>query len=187
MKYFAVCLLMPLLLIACQKQKSVAKNFSDIGNVIYNMQSHHVSLNLEKMMCCIPDNDTARVDIMKSGYRLVVYMDSSKCSPCIISKMYMWNSLIEKTRESGDKVGYVFIFEPKKEQIEDAIWAVESSGLKNRIYIDTACVFKRDNPFVPKAEMYHAMLINKKDSILLVGMPLTNHKVEELFFNIINN
>lgn len=39
MKSFAVCLLMPLLLIACQKQKSVAKNFSDIGKMFQKMSA----------------------------------------------------------------------------------------------------------------------------------------------------
>ena len=101
-------------------------------------------------------------------------------------KMHQWNRLIDKTRMQGSHVNYVFIFEPKSEQIEDAHFAVESSGLKNRIYLDTAYIFRKDNKFIPKDRKYHTMLVDEKDSIVLIGDPKANKNIERIFLNIIN-
>lgn len=150
------------------------------------MQTHHIKLGTDKMSRCIPDNDTARVDTVKAVFKLVVYVDSTNCSPCVLNKLYEWNRLIDKTRSCGDKVNYIFIFETKYNQIEDAHLAAESSGLKNRIYLDTAHIFRADNKFMPQEAAYHTMLINAKDSILLVGNPKTNKRIEKMFFNIIS-
>lgn len=99
--------------------------------------------------------------------------------------MYKWNDFIERYRENN-KVDFLFIFEVKRGQIEDALLSVESSGLKNRVYLDTAFLFKKENPFVPIDEKFHTMLIDKNGIILLIGNPRTNKKIEQLFTNIIN-
>lgn len=88
---------------------------------------------------------------------------------------------------NGNRVNYIFIFEPKSSQIEDAHLAAESSGLKNRIYLDTACVFRADNAFMPSDNKYHTVLVNENDSIVLIGNPKSNKKVEAMFLDIINN
>lgn len=151
------------------------------------MQANRMKLSLNRMACCVPDNDTSRIDTISAAYRLVVYVDSTNCSPCVLNKMHQWNSLIDKTRKHGNHVNYIFIFEPKTDQIEDAHLAVESSGLKNRIYLDTACVFRDDNAFMPRDKKYHAVLINQKDSIVLIGNPKSNKQVEAMFLDITNN
>lgn len=150
------------------------------------MQAHHIKLSINKMSQCIPDNDTTRVDTAKAAFKLIVYVDSTNCSPCVLNKLYEWNHLIDKTRDNGDKVNYIFIFETKYDQIEDAHLAAESSGLKNHIYLDTAYVFRADNKFMPQEAAFHTILINAKDSILLVGNPKTNKRIRNMFFNIIN-
>ena len=157
-----------------------------IQDTIAIMKNHRLKLSLNHMARCTPDNDTARTDTAATPFRLVVYVDSTNCSPCVLNKMYKWNPFIDNTRAKGNRVGYVFIFEPKAEQIEDAHFAVESSGLKNRVYLDTAHVFRKENMFMPKDSKYHTLLIDNRDSILLVGNPKSNNKIEEFFLKIIN-
>lgn len=163
-----------------------SKELGDMRDTIRIMQHNCLRLSLDKMACCVPDNDSARIDTAQTPYRLVVYVDSTKCSPCILSKMYQWNTLIDQTRAEGNKISYIFIFEPKNDQIEDANFSVESSGLKNRVYLDTAHIFRNDNKFLPKDSKYYSILINSRDSILLVGNPKTNEKIRDVFFHIIN-
>lgn len=158
----------------------------DIQGIVTAMQANRLKLSFDRMALCVPDNDTARTDTMDLPFRLVMYVDSTNCSPCLLNQMYQWNSLIDKTRAEGNRVAYVFVFEPKDEQIEDAHFSAESSGLKNHVYLDTAHIFRSDNRFIPKSSQYHVMLINKEDSILMVGNPNKNDYIKKLFLNIIS-
>lgn len=172
-----------LLLVSCKKVTSNKNNA--VRDTLAAMQTHCIHLNLNKMMRCYPDNDTIRHDIQTAKYRLIAYVDSAKCTPCIINKMFYWNDLIENTRASDSDIKYIFIFEPKTEQIEDAYLSVKSSGLINEIYLDTACTFRKDNAFIPNDEKFQTMLVDEKGHILIIGNPLTNHKIKELFLQII--
>jgi hypothetical protein len=57
----------------------------------------------------------------------------------------------------------------------------------NRIYIDTSMVFERHNPNLPKTQLAHTFLIDKDRKVILIGDPLKNIRVEEIFNNIIRN
>jgi hypothetical protein len=171
--------------ISCNRLSQTSAK-SNMRDSMSTMQKHRVKLNLNRMAYCIPDNDTARTDTTSAPYRLLTYIDSTNCTPCLLNEMHKWNDIIDNTRTNGNRVNYIFIFEPKSDQIEDAHFAVESSGLKNRVYLDTASVFRKENKFIPKDSKYHTMLIDKNDSIILIGNPKNNKKVEEIFLDIIN-
>ena len=44
----------------------------------------------------IHGRDTLISEYVENGLKLVIYTDSVECSSCVISKMYLWNSIIEK-------------------------------------------------------------------------------------------
>ena len=161
-------------------------NTDGIKDTITTMQNNRLKLSLGRMACCIPDNDTARTDNMDAEYKLVVYVDSTLCSPCIINKMFWWNDIIDLTRKEKGNVDYIFVFETKHDQIEDAHLAAESSGLKNRLYLDTACVFRAENYFIPNDDKYHTVMINSKDSIVMVGPPLISRSIRNVFLQILS-
>lgn len=183
MSVLCAVLLVP---ISCKRLSQIRAK-SNMRESIFNMQKHRVKLYLNRMAYCVPDNDTARADTSTAPYRLVTYIDSTNCTPCMLNKMHQWNDIIDYTRANGNHVNYIFIFEPKADHIEDAHFAVESSGLKNRVYLDTASVFRKENKFIPKDSKYHTMLIDKNDSIILIGNPKYNKKIEKIFLYIINN
>lgn len=149
-KFTTILIMVTLILVSCRK--GATNHIYTVRDTLNVMQSHSVNLSFDKMLCCVPDNDTVTHYNKTPKYNLVVFVDSTKCSPCIINKMYYWNDLIEKTRLCKSDVRYIFIFEPKPEQLEDACLSVKSSGLINEIYLDTASVFRKNNPFIPKEE-----------------------------------
>lgn len=169
-------------IVACCRGHKYGGQFEKVRDTISTMQTHPVKVSLHKMSCCVPNNNADKGNDGIKDYRLVVYVDSSMCSPCIIDRMFLWNDMIGMTR---NKVKYIFIFEPKKSQLEEAKLSVESSGLKANIYLDTASVFRNENTFIPKEDKYHSMLINSKDSIVMVGMPLTNDKIKNIYYKIL--
>lgn len=97
--------------------------------------------------------------------------------------MYQWNGYIDRLHKKG--VRFVFVFEPNRTLLEDVYLAIESSGLKNPIYVDTTCVFKKENECVPDDIKYHSFLLDDKCKILVVGNPLLNKEIEKLIDKII--
>lgn len=159
---------------------------SDIETSLMKMKSRSVNLCLQEMQCRNKRGDTIVVDSVKTSYRMVVYVDSSVCSPCTLDKMYVWNESIKKARKQGNRLKYVFIVAPKLEQLEDAYLSIESNGLDSPVYVDTAYVFRRVNPHLPKERMYHSFLLDAKDSVVIVGNPMENPKIDSLINKIVN-
>lgn len=148
MSVLCAVLLVP---ISCKRLSQIRAK-SNMRESIFNMQKHRVKLYLNRMAYCVPDNDTARADTSTAPYRLVTYIDSTNCTPCMLNKMHQWNDIIDYTRANGNHVNYIFIFEPKADHIEDAHFAVESSGLKTEYtLILQACSEKKTNSY-PKTQ-----------------------------------
>lgn len=141
------------------------------------MEKEKVILPLSQMSCLHSAVDTLARQI-SGNFSLVHYVDSSQCSPCALNKMYFWNELIDEYSRKG--VRFIFIFEPKKEQLEDVHFSIESSGLRNQVYVDSAFAFRKQNPFILKTKVhYHTFLVDN-DIIVVVGNPMQNEKVKFL-------
>lgn len=164
-------------------------NDGGVKKSLKEFQSHQVKVRLEKMECRMHEQDTICIDSVKPMLRLVSYVDSSECTPCTLDHMYVWNDLIDEASKYEGKLKYIFIFAPKSGSynLEDVHLAVASSGLKCPVYVDTAYSFKNDNPQLPADSRFHTMLLDSKDSVLMVGSPLDNPKIENLFSRIIKS
>lgn len=158
----------------------------DAQKTLVEMSKHKVVLPLGEMGCFHSAVDTVeRKDIAPMKYNFVHYVDSSQCSPCALDRMYHWNKLIDDYSKKG--VNFVFIIEPKKEQIEDVHFAIESSGLRNPVYVDSLYAFRRQNSFLSEDQMYHSFLLNKKGKIILVGNPLENDDIKQLLNKLVKH
>lgn len=166
-------------LVSCNDNRGIEEKINDI-------HSKPIKLCLEDMQCRNKYGDTIVVDSVKPSYRMVVYVDSSVCSPCTLDKMYVWNESIKKARKQGNRLKYVFIVAPKPGQLEDAYLSIESNGLDSPVYVDTAYAFRRANPHLPEERMYHSFLLNAKDSVVIVGNPMENPKIDSLVNIIVN-
>ena len=110
----------------------------DIEEKISSLQSQPIKLCLDEMRCRNKYGDTIVVDSVKPLYRMVVYVDSSACSPYTLDKMFVWNESIKKARRQDSMLKYVFIVAPKPEQIEDAYLSIESNGLDSPCLLYTS-------------------------------------------------
>ncbi|NPD91626.1 hypothetical protein [Xylanibacter muris] len=175
MKFLAVILL-PLvgLFVSCGGS-------TEIKDSLDAMLSHPVRLSLDRMKCSYRGSDTLMADSIKPDLRLVVYVDSSECSSCVLDQMYHWNEMLSESRKYDGRLQYVFIVAPRPSQLEDARLSLEYCGLQSPVYVDTGFVFRCSNPWFPSGRMYHTFLLNRNDSVLLVGSPLDNPNINELF------
>lgn len=148
----------------------------EVADKIKLMQSCPVDLCLDKLECVRNMGQTK-----SSGYTMVVYVDSSQCTPCALNHLQFWNKLIEDAQKGHVDISYTFILGTKNQEKEDIAVELETNSLKGCIYIDTASVFISNNPQIPKEREYHSFLIDAKNKVLLVGNPINNDNVRKLY------
>lgn len=164
-----------LLFLGCKSEKE------QVRDKIEQMKSRPIELCLNKMEC--RRNPLNKLD---KKYTMVVYVDSTECSSCALSKLRFWNPLIAEAKKKQLDIDYVFILAPKKEDMEDVNVELEITDLQSSIYVDTAFVFKKNNKDFPKENKYHSFLLNTDGKVIFIGSPIANKKVMDIYKNIVN-
>lgn len=161
------------LTISC-KQNTIKREINDFVNT-------KVSLMLDSMINVRHNN--VLTDMNKYAY--ITYVDSFSCSHCALNHFSDWAILETKINKS--KLIYFFIVSPKIKERTKIIELVKKDTIFNdRIYIDTAGFFERNNPYLPKNKLLHTFLIDNENNVLLTGDPIRNKKIEAILWKIIH-
>ncbi len=118
-------------------------------------------------------------------YKMVVYVDSTECTPCALSHLRYWNPIIKETKKYN--VCYVFVIAPKKEEIFDINVEMEVTDLTNSIYLDKDYIFLKRNEYIPHEEKYNTFLLDEHNEIVLVGNPINNEQIKNMYYNILKD
>lgn len=89
--------------------------------------------------------------------------------------MNHWSKQFQK------KLGFCFLLNPSKEGMGNLELALRTSNLKHPVFIDTTGVFMRKNSHIPKEQMLHTFLLDENNKVILVGDPVRNKRIYELF------
>jgi len=152
-----------------------------IEEELSKLLKHKIIIPYDQM----PDTySTAILEINKNAkYRLVVFVDSTECSSCSLRSLAEWETYIgEKAHKN---LNLHIILQPKANEYNEIMDIVAESGVKIPVFVDSCYAFTRINPFIPHNTIMHTFLLNQNDSIVLVGNPLRNKKIEELVQKII--
>ena len=169
-------LLLMLLFFACGNRQKIAKELSQL-------QSECIVLPKQSQLT-IQGKDTVWMDFMRDGrLKLLVYTDSTGCSSCTINKMYMWDSLIEYSKVYKGNLKFYFIFSPGKQDEESVRIALQSHAFDYPVLIDTLGEFEKLNPHLPENKALHTFLLDENNNVILVGNPLYNKKIEQMFYD----
>ncbi len=144
----------------------------------------HVVLPLDSMLYVADDSIGYVHDVMADRYRLVVYYDSTECSSCRLKTLYEWDSLIDSVSSSGHKVDFYFVFNVPTQRVEEVKAAIVTYASNLSVYLDTTGVFERMNPNLPRLSQMRTFLLNRKDTVVLVGNPVYNSRVADMMWNI---
>ncbi len=128
----------------------------------------------------IHGKDTTINDLFESDLKMVIYTDSESCNGCMLSKLYLWQELIDYSEKYKGKLKFYFIFNPpENENIEKNL---KTNLLEYPMIIDRKGEFEKLNPQLPKNKALHAFLLDKDNKVIMVGNPLQNTEVEKLFY-----
>lgn len=164
-----------LLFFGCKSEKE------QVRDKIEEMKSRPIELCLDKMEC--RRNPLSKLN---KKYTMVVYVDSAECSSCALSKLRFWNPLIAEAKKKQLDIDYVFILAPKKKDMEDVNVEQEITDLQSSIYVDTAFAFKKNNKDLPKENKYHSFLLNTEGKVILIGSPIANKKIMDIYKSTVN-
>ena len=121
------------------------------------------------------------------GLKLVVYADSVGCTACAINHIYTWSSLVDYAKGFSGRLKFYFIFSPMKREVRSTELLIANTNFDYPILIDTLGEFERLNPHLPKNQALHTFLLDENNRVILVGNPLRNKKIKEMFYKIVED
>lgn len=127
-------------------------------------------------------NDTIDFNLDDAEYTIVAYIDSAGCTPCKM-RLREWDNLINQLKAVTEAdVDFMMIINSTKSNELDYI--LESENFLHPICFDAAGIFANINK-LPKKDTLHTLLLNANHEAMLVGNPVTNPKIRELYKNTI--
>lgn len=125
------------------------------------------------------------LDRANGRYQMVVYTDSTECSPCAIKHLNNWESIIDTLESFPLYKGTVFIFSPSKSSYEEVNEELRKTNIKYSMYLDTCNVFLNKNRGIPSNGRMHTFLIDDNNRVALIGNPLTNEKIRTMYYELL--
>ena len=152
------------------------------SQIIKTMMKRKVSISLEKMYCIGNDEDCIEPNL--KGYKWLIVYSLEGCKPCIVSNVCDWENFQHNCKENGMDFSVVSIFETKSRQIDELCNAYHELNVSSMIYVDTTKVFCDENPHIPEKNLYRTFLIDSSNNVILVGNPIRNIAIEQMFYDI---
>lgn len=123
--------------------------------------------------------------VNNKGLKLIVYADSIGCTSCAITHIDSWDSLIDYAKQNNDQLRCYFIFSPMKKELRSTELMLTNTKFDYPVMLDTLKEFEKLNPHLPKYRDLHTFLLDENNHVILVGNPLRNKKIKEMFYKIV--
>ena len=118
--------------------------------------------------------------------KFVVLYDSTECSSCRVNRLEQYNDISDLTDRYGVRVSPIIIFSPATAQMSELKRELRLQKLSFPIYIDSNHTFERINPCIPVDRRLHAFLLNRDNEVVLIGDPINNPALWDLYAKTIN-
>lgn len=154
--------------------------------IIQQMKEHKVYIPYDSLSCYINDSLLVHPLCEDAPFKMIVYSDTSQCSTCYLKSLYHWKDFVESKYSLNGNLSFIFIVGTRNGDARLVRNNLFRTELEYPIYIDDKNAFISANPSIPKEHTYHTFLIDQNDSILLVGNPLFNVKIEKMLLDILD-
>lgn len=158
-------------------------------------QKRGIKKDLEKMFAyqiTIPDIESAYYNgqdtIIPMGTfgapaRMIIYYDSLLCGSCHVNKLWEWSDVVTHSTALRGKFKPIFIFSPAKGKVNEVRVSLRSYQdiLDWPVYLDGEGLFPGKNSELPANHNMHTFLLDKNNKPVLVGNPVGNEKLWNLY------
>jgi hypothetical protein len=130
----------------------------------------------------IQGKDTVSVN-MNAEHKILVYVDSAGCTSCRL-QLNKWKEFIVKVDSvAKEPVQFLFYLTPKS--VKEARYITRRDDFTYPMCIDLKNEINSKNNF-PKEDTFHTFLLDAKNKVQIIGNPIHNNAVRELYLNAIS-
>lgn len=120
---------------------------------------------------------------MLGKYKILTYVDSIGCISCKL-QLGKWKTFMKEVDSLEiNSVRFLFFFSPEKRR--DFLGKLKLEKFTYPICVDEKNRLNELNHFPVTDMNFHTFLLNQDNRILAIGNPIHNHRVKELYMNII--
>lgn len=119
-------------------------------------------------------NDTSTI-------KFVSYFNAEGCTSCKLKDLYTWRRLLhqEDSLPQWRSLFCIFIFNTSKMVYPEQ--TLSTYRFNHPMIIDSLGDFERANPGLPTNPQFHTFLLDRNNHVVLVGSPIGNPKMWELY------
>lgn len=153
-----------------------------LQNRLIEMHGKTINLSFDETEVFYNGNDTTYSN--SKVKKLVMFVDSASCSGCFINKLVQYYNINEHLNQKDGQL--VIVFNPPQNKIEEIRRKIIRKELPFWCVLDKTGDFLLKNPIIPDNELLHSFTLDENDNIILVGDPLSNPDIMDLFLKQIN-
>ncbi|MDR0537956.1 MAG: hypothetical protein LBH04_07970 [Tannerellaceae bacterium] len=117
---------------------------------------------------------------LKSEYKVLIYVDSTGCTACKL-KLPVWKDFMTEVDSIADKqIPFLFFFHSN--DLAELRYLFLSEVFDYPVCVDTGDELNQINQF-PKIEAFHVFLLNRDNKVIVIGNPIQNRRVRELYLS----
>lgn len=141
---------------------------------------------LPEKMTCVQDGEVFTMpEKLRSCPKLIVFVDSTECSKCRIDNFVRYGSMFDLSRDTG-AFEIMFLLSTKKSEYRNIVEHLVESNPPYPVFLDSENNFRDDNPIIPDNNAMHTLTIDSNNHVLLIGDPIYNESIMDLFLNMFN-
>lgn len=178
MKNVSLYCLLLLIFFSCSQRK----NKEEIARLLGEWQGKEI---------LFPDNiiftryltDTLDYQLPQSEYKMLIYVDSSGCTSCKL-QLSRWKEL-KAYADSVTNFEIPFIFFIHSKDYAEILYLLRVSEYDSPVCIDINDELNKLNHF-PSNSHFQTFLLNSENKVVMIGNPVHNVAIKQLFLKIIN-
>jgi len=165
-------LILPVLLLSCKSNNNTLR-------IVKEWQGRQVLIPVT-VTFKVMGKDTLCPDILQKPYKILTYIDSTGCIGCQLD-LFQWKRLIDSCKVHYPSVSFCFVIHST--DYSYLTKAVLESDFNYPIIYDRQNEFDKLNHF--PLNPLRTFLLNEENEIEIIGSPITNPKIWNLYRQII--
>lgn len=173
MKIYVYVLLCIMLFSSCQEAER-RKRIEEVGNWI----GKKMECPVNGIFTCLGKDTISQFP--KYPYVIVNYIDSTDCIGCKLRTLE-WKKFMNKLEMKYPKM-VSLLFYVQTKNIKELMWILKGDDFNYPVCVDKDGKFYKINQ-LPPDEVFRTFLLNADDEVLLVGSPVGNPSLEQLYMD----
>lgn len=172
MKNIVLLILCALTFFSCKEGKK-----EQIAHLVNKWQNKEIVFP-SNMVFTRMGTDTVSYPISSSPYKILIYVDSLGCTSCKL-KLDKWKDFIQYIDSvSEHNIPFLFVFHPK--DVKELRFTLRSHQFETPVCFDYGDEMNKLNKF-PDDVMFQTFLLNSNNQVEVIGNPMHNYSVKELY------